>query len=141
MSTSALSAQGCTIAIALGSPSDFTGGTVPGVVSINGPSGSATVIDASDLSSTAREKVMGLMDEGQVTLEVQYMPDNAVHEQLRLARAAKSLQAFRITFTDTAPATTFTFNAYVTGFAVTVGVDQLVMVSVTIEITGTVTKA
>jgi Lambda phage tail tube protein, TTP len=141
MSTSALSSQGVTIAVALGSPSDFTGGTIPNVSTINGPSGSATVIDASDLSSSAREKVMGLMDEGQVTLEMQYMPDNAVHEYLRLLRAGKTLGSFRITFTDGAPATTFTFTAYVTGFAVSVGVDQLVMVSVTLEITGSVTKA
>ena len=46
MSVNALSAQGVTIAIALGSPSDFTGGTIPNVVSIQGPGGSATVIDA-----------------------------------------------------------------------------------------------
>lgn len=139
MSTSALSSQGVTIAVGAGSPDVPV--TIPDVVSINGPSGSATVIDASDLSSTAREKVMGLMDEGQVTLEAHYLPDNAVHEFLRAMRAAKALGSFRITFTDSAPATTFTFNAYVTGFAVAAGVDQLVNVSITLEISGSVTKA
>ena len=139
MSTSALSSQGVTIAVGAGSPDVPV--TIPDVVSINGPSGSATVIDASDLSSTAREKVMGLMDEGQVTLEMHYLPDNAVHETLRAARAAKTLKSFVITFTDTVPATWFRFNAYVTGFAVTSGVDQLLNASVTLEITGAVEKS
>ena len=140
MSTSALSAQGVTIAVATGSPNDYSN-TIPEVSSINGPSGSATVIDATDLSSTAREKVMGLMDEGQVQLEINYLPDNAVHEFLRAARANKTLCSFRIAFTDGAPVTTFTFSGYVTGFAVTAQVDQLIKVSVTIEVTGSVTKA
>lgn len=139
MSTSALSSQGVTIAVGAGSPDTPT--TIPEVSSINGPSGSATVIDASDLSSTAREKVMGLMDEGQVTLEINYLPDNAVHELLRAARAGKLLKSFVITFTDAAPPVWFRFDAYVTGFAVTVGVDQLVKASVTLEITGAVTKS
>ena len=139
MSTSALSAQGVTIAVGAGSPDIPT--TIPEVSSINGPSGSATVIDATDLSSTAREKVMGLMDEGQVQLDINYLPDNAVHETLRAARAAKTLKSFVITFTDTAPATWFRFDGYVTGFAVTAQVDQLIKVSVTIEITGPVTKS
>jgi hypothetical protein len=139
MSTSALSSQGVTIAVGAGSPDDPT--TIPEVSSINGPSGSATIIDVTDLSSTAKEKTMGLMDEGQVTLDINYLPDNAVHETLRTARANKTLKSFVITFTDTAPASWFRFNGYVTGFAVTAGVDQALKASVTIEITGAVTKS
>jgi predicted secreted protein len=138
MSTSALSSQGCTIHLSEGSPTSWA--QITEVSSINGPSGSATIIDVTDLSSTAKEKTMGLMDEGQVTLDCNYLPDNAVHDRLRSARAAKELLAFKITFTDTAPATVFYFSAYVTGFAVTAGVDQALKVSVTLEITGAVRK-
>lgn len=139
MSTSALSSQGVTIAVGVGSPDLPT--TITEVVSINGPSGSATVIDVTDLSSAAKEKTMGLADEGQVTLEINYIPDLAVHETLRLARANKTLKSFLITFTDTAPASWFMFDGYVTGFAVTAGVDQVLKASVTIEITGAIEKS
>lgn len=139
MSTSALSSQGVTIAVGAGSPDVPV--TIPEVSSINGPSGSASIIDVTDLSSTAKEKKMGLMDEGQVTLELNYLPDNAVHETLRAARAAKTLKSFVITFTDTAPASWFRFNAYVTAFSVSNAVDQVMKASVTLEITGAVEKS
>lgn len=140
LSTSAHSAQGMKIAISSSiSPDTFQ--DIPDVVGIDGPSGSATVIDATDLDSTAREKVMGLMDEGQVTLNINYRPDHAAHELLRAQRAAKALCLFRITFTDTAPATTYIFSGYVTGFNTSGSVDNLVKASVTIEITGAITKA
>lgn len=141
MSISALSSQGCTIHVSdSGSPGP-TWQLIPEVSSINGPSGSATIIDVTDLASAAKEKQMGLMDEGQVTLDMNYLPDNAVQEVLRAARAAKSLMVFKITFTDTAPATTFTFYGYVTSFQVSAGVDNPLKVSITLEITGAVAKA
>ena len=36
--------------------------------------GSASVIDVTDLDSDAKEKMIGLADEGQVTLSLNYMP-------------------------------------------------------------------
>lgn len=137
MSTSALSSQGVTVQVSTGSPTEYS--TIPEVMTINGPSGSATVIDVTDLASAAKEKTMGLADEGQVTLEINYIPDNSVHEILRAARAAKTLGEFQITWTDVTT-TIYRFFAYVTGFAVTAGVDQSLKASVTLEITGAITK-
>ena len=48
------------------SPEVFT--SIGEVTQIGGPTGSATVIDISNLSSTRREKIMGLPDEGQVNI-------------------------------------------------------------------------
>jgi len=141
MSVQALSSQGMTVHVSdSGSPGP-TWQLIPEISSIGGPSGSASIIDVTDLASSAKEKQMGLMDEGQVTLDLNYLPDNAVHEILRAARAAKSLMMFKITFTDAAPVTTFTFYGFVTGFSVSAGVDNPLKVSLTIEITGAVTKA
>jgi hypothetical protein len=137
MSTSAISSQGASIAIGeIGCPESYA--PIPEVSSINGPSGSAPIIDVTDLSSTGKEKQPGLMDEGQVTLEVNYLPSNAVHEMMRQARANRGLKSFRITFVG---GTTFTFSGYVVGFSVTNAVDQVMKVSITIEITGSITKA
>lgn len=139
MSSSALSSQGMLIAISEASPTSFS--TIPEVRSIGGPSGSATILDATDLSSTAMEFKTGLKDEGEISLEINYIPDNTIHARLRSYFSASTTASFRITFTDTAPATTWTFNGIVSGFAVTGGVNAILSATVTIKVTGAITEA
>jgi len=139
MSSIAIEAQGILIARGTGSPITYT--TIPEVKSFTGPGGSASVIDVTNLSSLAKEKRMGLADEGQLQLTINYVPDNTVHKALRTDRAARSKVPFRITFTDAAPATTWTFEAFVTGFSVSGAVDGVVEAQVTLEITGAITEA
>ena len=135
----AIESQGTLIAVSDGgSPSSFT--TVGNVVNITGPGGSASVIDVTNLSSTAKEKLMGLPDEGQITMELNYDPDNAQHQQIRNARKARTRLEFRITLTD-ATATILQFFGYVLGFQLRVAVDQAVKASLTVEIDGSVTEA
>ena len=131
MSSTAIIAQGITIA-RMGTTAFET---IPNVVSFQGPGGQAQVIDVTNLSSTAKEKRMGLRDEGSLSLSLHFDPDNAVHDGLRSDRANRTRQQFRITFTDTIP-TVWTFYGYVTQFSVQGGVDAVVEASVTIEIDG-----
>jgi len=140
MSSNAIEAQGIIIARGTGSgPITYT--TIPEIKSFTGPGGSASVIDVTDLSSAAKEKRMGLADEGQLQLTINYIPDNAVHVALRGDRAARSKVPFKITFTDSVPATVWTFEAFVTGFSVSGAVDGVVEAQVTLEITGAITEA
>lgn len=83
---------------------------------------------------------MGLPDEGQITMELNYDPDNAQHQQIRNARKARTRLEFRITLTD-ATATVLQFFGYVLGFQLRVAVDQAVKASLTVEIDGSVTEA
>lgn len=140
MSANAIEAQGVTVEWfdSVGSPNEFR--VIPEVKSISGPSGSAAVIDTTDLGSTAKAKRMGLPDEGQLQLTINYIPDNVIHMGLRSVRVARTLEQFRITWTDTG-ATTFTFNGYVSGFALSGAVDGIVEGTVTIEISGAITEA
>lgn len=139
MSSSALEAQGMLIQrMNDGSPTEYS--TIPEVKSVSGPSGSASVIDVSDLSSTSKEKRMGLADEGQLQLTVNYIPGNAVHAGLRADRAARTLRGFRVVFTDS-PNTIWSFNGYVTGFSTSGGVDGTLESQVTIEISGSITES
>lgn len=138
MSSNALEAQGMVIKHGDGaSPEVFT--TIPEVKSFSGPSGSASVIDVSDLSSTAKEKRMGLKDEGQVSLTIQYIPQNAVHAAMRADRSNRTLRNFQIDFTDS-PTTTWQFSAYVLSFATSGSVDGTVEANVTLEISGDVVE-
>lgn len=134
----AIESQGITLQYSSGSPTSFS--TIANVVGFSGPGGSASVIDTTNLSSTAKEKLMGLPDEGQFTLDLNFDPDSASHQALRAARAARTRTEFKINFTDTTP-TTAIFWGYVLGFQVTGAVDQQVKVSVTIEIDGAVAWA
>lgn len=136
MPANTIEAQGVTLAISFGSsPTSFS--TIANVKDFNGPGGQASVIDITNLASTAREKRMGLPDEGQLTMSLDLDPDAATHILLRNARTSRTRCEFRITLTDTTP-TTLTFFGYVLGFAVQGSVDDVVKATVTIEIDGPV---
>ena len=108
---------------------------ITNVVDINGPGGQASVLDQSNLDSTAREKKMGLPDEGQLTFTLNYDPDDASHQAMISRRAARTRTEFKVTYTDATP-TVKVFQGYVLGFVISVGVDQLVKAAVTVEIDG-----
>lgn len=135
LSLNSIESQGVVLAYSTGgSPSSFAG--IGNVTGFSGPGGSAAVIDVTNLDSVAHEKRMGLPDEGQFTIDINYDPDLASHVALRAARAARTRTEFRITLTDTAPATTISFYGYVLGFQITGAVDDVVKASLTIEIDG-----
>jgi hypothetical protein len=140
MSSNALEAQGMLIKIGNGaSPQVFT--TISEIKTFSGPTGSAAVIDVTDLSSTAKEKRMGLADEGQLSFTINYIPDNTQHTLLRTRRASREETDFKMVFTDDSPSTTWSFSAFVTGFAVSGAVDNVVEANVTLEITGSITQS
>jgi predicted secreted protein len=140
MSSNALEAQGMLIKIGNGaSPEVFT--TISEIKTFSGPTGSAAVIDVTDLSSTAKEKRMGLADEGQLSFTINYIPDNTQHTLLRTRRASREETDFKMVFTDDSPSTTWSFSAFVTGFAVSGAVDNVVEANVTLEITGSITQS
>ena len=120
--------------------SGTTYNTVAQVTNISGlGGGSATVIDITNLASTRREKRMGLPDEGQITLELNYDPDDTGHSALETLRDGRTLADFKITATDTTP-TEYTFQGYVTVFNKDFQIDDVAKGTLTIEITGAVTK-
>ena len=140
MSSNALEAQGMLIKIGNGaSPQVFT--TISEIKTFSGPTGSAAVIDVTDLSSTAKEKRMGLADEGQLSFTINYIPDNTQHTLLRTRRASRDETDFKMVFTDDSPSTTWSFSAFVTGFAVSGAVDNVLEANVTLEITGSITQS
>jgi hypothetical protein len=136
MSSSALEAQGMVFRRRNGfSPDAFV--AIPEIKSFSGPSGSASVIDVTDLSSAAKEKRMGLADEGQIQFTINYIPENAVHAGLRSDRANRTLRDFQMQYTDDGD-TIWEFSGFVTGFSVSGAVDGVVEAQVTIEISGAI---
>ncbi len=140
MSSKALEAQGTLLKIGNGAtPEVFV--KVPEIKTFSGPGGSASVIDVTDLSSTAKEKRMGLADEGQLSFTINYIPDDLQHKALRSARASRKVTNFKLIFTDDTPSTTWDFAGFITGFSVSGSVDNVVEANVTIEITGSIVES
>jgi hypothetical protein len=139
MSSNALESQGMQLKIGdAASPEVFT--AIAETSNIDGPGGSATVIDVSDLDSTAREKRLGLNDEGQISFTINYIPSNTQHAALRTARANRTLKNFQLGFTDS-PQTTWSFAAYVNGFTISNSVDGVTQANVTLEVSGSITES
>ena len=108
------------------------------IKSHQGPGGSPTVIDDTTYESTARQKKVGLKDEGQFSFGFNFDPANVGQTELRYARDNRALAAIRLTFTDAAP-TKADFAGYVLEFSTSGAVDDLIEGACTIEITGAVT--
>jgi hypothetical protein len=139
MSDNALDSQGTSLAINTGTVGTPTWTTITEAKDINFRTGSATVNDVTDLASTAREKRMGLPDEGQCTFTLNYIPQDTSHLALLAARASRAKTQFQLTMTDT-PATVYTFFGYVLTMPTQASTDGVIESSVVIEITGTVTE-
>lgn len=130
-------ARGTTLHVNVdGSPTNWQ--KIGNVTDFNGPgTGSADVIDASNLDSVAKEKLMGLFDEGQLSFNINLDPDDTVHRAVRTARRNKTLCEFKITLTDTT-ATIGYFFGYVLNFGHSGSTNSLLKVAVSIEIDGEV---
>lgn len=105
----------------------------------SGFDGQASVLDKSNLSSTAKEFALGLVDPGTLQLELDYDNTDAGQAVLLAAYNGSLAKQFKITLPDTKTAT---FTAYVRKFPQSGGVDQLIKRGgVDLQISGPVTWA
>jgi hypothetical protein len=137
MSSAALESQGTLLRRGDGGAPTEVFTAIGEITDLTGPSGSASVINVSDLNSVAVEKRMGLPDEGQFTLTLNFLPQDVQHAALRTDRASKLLRNFEFVFTDT---TVWKFSAYVTGLSVSNSVDGTTNGNITLEISGPVVQ-
>lgn len=136
MATNAVKFQGTAVKCTDGTNST----TVGEVISIDGPNGQATIIDATHSGSSAREKVMGLPDEGRITMTLNYDPTDTGQSELRTRRNDQSLDTYDIELADAAT-TTLSFSAYCLGFSFSGGIDGKWDARVDLEVSGSVTIA
>lgn len=139
MSDQALVSQGSVISIgAVGdSPGELV--AIGEVSNINGPNLTRSVIEASDLDSTWAEKLVGIKDGGQVTLDLLCDPADTGGDALRTAYHDGLLRSFEIALSDS-PATTFAFDAYVTDLGQSIPFNDKIQRSITITVSGAVVE-
>lgn len=110
--------------------------TIGDVQTISGPGGDATEIDVTHLQSTAKEYLVGLKDEGEVTIAGSFVETNTGQRELRTARDAQEKRDFRITLSDNVK---LDFQAFVRSFTLDIQPDDKVSFSATLRLSGAVT--
>jgi len=143
MTTNALATQGFKIEISDSGIDPLVYTEIKEIKNFSGFDGSAAVLDATHLQSTAKEKRKGLKDLGGFSIDVNHLPSDAGQKKLRDAidlTGDTAEKTFLLTLSDTS---TVQFNAFVMSNSQSGGVDAIHEGSFTLEITGdlTVTEA
>ncbi len=143
MSSLAVRSHGTILALGDGgSPEGFT--SVAEVKNITGPTLDRSIIDVTTQSSDSKEKIGGLRDSGQVTFNINMVPDDATQSYatglLHAYAIDEVLHNFQIVFPDSG-STTWTFAAVVKGFHVSAPVDGVLDAQITLDISGLPTLA
>src|SRR5690349_5626515 len=98
MGCKSISAQGSKLEVevlASGSPSTLV--EIGGIKTFSGFDGSASVLDATCLSSTAKEKQLGLIDNGNFSFDILIDDTDSGQQELQLANRDKQRRSFRLT--------------------------------------------
>ena len=119
--------------------------TIAEVKSISGPSTKVTVLDVTTHSSAASgnymEKLPSLIDPGEVTFDLNYVPSDATIQALRSDLTNRSKRQWKVqTPADaTGASQNIVFDGYVTDFPLEFPTDDVMGGSITITITGAIT--
>lgn len=138
MTTQAQIGHGTTFEInssLLDSPDQWT--AIAEVVSVTPPSLSRDAIDATHSQSPEkwREFIPGLRDGGEVTLEVNFIPNGLGTTQILDTFNSDDRINARINFPDS-PVTTWEFTAFITAFEPDAPFDDKMSASVTFKLSG-----
>ena len=112
---------------------------------VNSVSGPGIALDTIDVTHDAspggyKEYAAGLLDGGEIKLELNFLPANATQTGLLTALASRAAKNFKLEFPDST-VTTWSFAAFVTNFEPSAPVDGKLGASVTLKITGQPTLA
>lgn len=108
------------------------------VTGFNGPTGSASIIDVTHLGSTAKEKMVGLPDEGNISFDLTLATSDNGQTKMRECRSARTKGHWCLRLTDSS-VSILHGDGYVTGFSITGAVDDIIKATAQIEITGPIT--
>lgn len=138
--TNALFAHGTLLQVGDGVSTGETFTTVAEVTNIGGPGIALEPLEVTSHSSTAgwKEFIGGLLDGGEVSLSINYIPTNATHDAttgLIADQVARTVRNFQLVFPDSGT-TTWSFSALVVNFEPGEPVDNALTAEVTLKVTG-----
>jgi len=119
--------------------SPLTYSAIAQITSITPVGQTRSLIDVTNLSSTAREYKKAIKDGQEINMTIQYDPDDTGHAALKTDMNAETARSYRVTLTDS-PAQTITFDALVMNWSITnVSIDNVLTLEVTMKPTGDLT--
>jgi hypothetical protein len=121
---------------ASGTATPVTTTAIANIKDFSGFDGSASEIDVTNMSSSAKEFRLGLTDPGQFTINIDYDNSNAGHIALRARQVSGAISPFTLTLPNLA---VITFFGFVKKFSLAGGVDAVAKTAVDIRISGAVT--
>jgi len=113
---------------------------IANVKSGTGMDGTANEIDTTHLLSTAKEFLLGLMDSGSFSLDIDLDNGDPGHLALRAAQQSGQKKTFKITL-PTGPTPNASFQGLVKKMSLITGDDQTVKSAIEVRVTGPVTWA
>jgi predicted secreted protein len=128
--------QTITVSSSTATPGNWA--TIANVRTFSGFDGKPSEIDVTNCASTAKEVIVGLVDYGSFSFEIDRDNSDTGQTKCKNAYSSGAAKNFKLTLPDSSTAT---FNAFVTQFPISGGVDQTVKRSVSLRITGAVTWA
>ncbi len=117
--------------------------SIPWLQSISGPDETFDTVDVTTHSSIGgfREFISGLADGGELTVTINWHPEETTHQELEAALHAREPVAFQLSWSALANYATdnlMDFTAYVTGLTRASPIDAQITRDLTLKITGTV---
>lgn len=112
------------------------GNVIGEVIGWNGPNQNANIIDVTHLLSTAKEKMVGLYDGGNITLNLNCVVTNDAQTKLRESLVARTKGNLMLQLSTVATSQKITQKGYVSNLSIIGAVDNVLRSDVTIEITG-----
>jgi hypothetical protein len=107
---------------------------------INVTPGEATAdrIDATHMQSPnrRREYISGLIDNGEASFEINWVPGSATDELLRALFDSGETVEHRITFPGPSPRVTVTFDASLIGYSKAIPIDDRMTATITVAVSG-----
>ena len=113
---------------------------VADVISIGGPAITKDEIETTALDSSAKEFIGALDDPGEITMELNWNPQETGHVTLRTDAEGNVAKNYRVVWSDVS-ATQVTFNAEVMEFSINSEANDAVKASVRLKINGALTWA
>jgi predicted secreted protein len=129
---------GITLYVSDAAPDTTADNVVAGVMTVTPPSPTRDIIDvsSSDSPGMAREFIAGMIDYGEVTAEILWVPGTAADVLLRTISLERSPRTYKITWSQLDPDVSITFLAFLTAFERTSPLDDKMTASITLKVTG-----
>lgn len=112
--------------------------TIAEVVNITPPSHELETADATHMESPNgfRERIATVLNAGEGTFELNFLPDDTSQDQLITDQEAKTLRNFQITIPGSSPAKRYAFSAFVTSIGESIPFDDKMTRNVTLTLSG-----